>query len=100
MQQAEGAAVTNADYKIALQACAMGGQWRQCMRWMEELMATSRTLIGGDYHETLAYFNTTITACDKAAQWEATLAMLDELRRRQVDPDAFTFDATIRACER
>ena len=42
-------------------------------------------------------FSAAISACEKAAQWERALELLEEMPTRGVKPDVISFNATISA---
>ena len=45
-------------------------------------------------------YSAAISACEKAAQCERALEILDEMKRRGVAPNVFSYSAAISACEK
>eukprot|EP00913_Durusdinium_trenchii_P018594 g17472.t1 len=45
-------------------------------------------------------FTSSITACERAAQWQRALVILTDMPKKQILPNVISFNAAITACER
>ncbi|CAK0854342.1 unnamed protein product, partial [Prorocentrum cordatum] len=46
------------------------------------------------------FYSAGISACEKSEQWQRALALLDDMWKAKVQPNAFSYSAGISACEK
>jgi pentatricopeptide repeat protein len=81
-----------ASYQAALQACALGGQWAECLGLMEEMGAR-------DLVPDASGFGAVIGACGAAGKWGKCLELLAKAEEGCVADEA-CYTATLEACAR
>ena len=79
-------------YRLAISACARGGQWMDGIRLLEEWRTTS-----GESPDVVAY-TSAITGCEYAGEWKQAFQLLDKMRKDGVQPNHVTMAAVIGAC--
>lgn len=79
-------------YRMAISACARGGEWREGLRLLREYSD-----ILGKPANVVAY-TAAITGCEYAGEWKEAFALLSEMRSVGVEPNERTIAAVIGAC--
>lgn len=80
-------------YRLAISACARGGNWQEGIRLLEE-MRSSPT----DMTPDVVAYTSAITGCEYAGEWKRSLQLVNCMRKDGVEPNVVTFAAVIGAC--
>eukprot|EP00546_Thalassionema_frauenfeldii_P019783 CAMPEP_0178903362 /NCGR_PEP_ID=MMETSP0786-20121207/5115_1 /TAXON_ID=186022 /ORGANISM="Thalassionema frauenfeldii, Strain CCMP 1798" /LENGTH=660 /DNA_ID=CAMNT_0020574725 /DNA_START=191 /DNA_END=2173 /DNA_ORIENTATION=+ len=75
-------------YRLAISACARGGNWQQGIELLEEMP---------ERNDVMAY-TAAITGCEYAGEWRQAFALLERMRKRNVEPNEVTMAAVMGAC--
>lgn len=78
-------------YRLAISACARGGDWREGIRLLDDYCAE------GNDNDVVAY-TAAITGCEYAGEWKQAFVLLDRMRQKGVEPNEVTFAAIMGAC--
>ena len=77
-------------YRLAISACARGGQWADGIRLLQELRQISPP-------DVVAY-TAAITGCEYAGEWKQAFGLLDMMRKDGVPANEVTMSSVIGAC--
>lgn len=79
-------------YRLAISACARGGDWKEGIRLLKDFEATT-----GQKPDVMAY-TAAITGCEYAGEWKRAFSLVDTMRKGGVEPNEVTMAAVIGAC--
>ena len=79
-------------YRLAISACARGGQWEDGIRLLDEFKEVT-----GKPADVVAY-TAAITGCEYAGQWRDAFLLLEQMRQHNVKANEVTMAAVIGAC--
>ena len=79
-------------YRLAISACARGGQWKEGIRLLDEFKNVTGTAA-----DVVAY-TAAITGCEYAGEWREAFLLLDQMRQHGVQANEVTMAAVIGAC--
>mmetsp|Transcript_20907 Transcript_20907/g.29515 ORF Transcript_20907/g.29515 Transcript_20907/m.29515 type:complete len:797 (+) Transcript_20907:176-2566(+) len=80
-------------YRLAISACARGGNWQQGIRLLEEMKFEL-----DHYTPDVMAYTSAITGCEYAGEWKRAFGLVDAMRKDGVEPNVVTFAAVIGAC--
>jgi pentatricopeptide repeat protein len=79
-------------YRLAISACARGGEWKEGIRLLKEFEQVT-----GTPPDVVAY-TSAITGCEYAGMWRESFLLLDKMRKQGVEPNEVTMAAVLGAC--
>ncbi|CAE7594570.1 unnamed protein product [Symbiodinium pilosum] len=91
--QARNLRARGVTYAILISACARAKQWRSALRFLHEMERTGADK--GEKNKVILY-----GAVITASQWPLALSLLREMPARRVVPNAITYSAVSRVCNR
>jgi len=77
-------------YRFVISACGRAGSWGDAMRVLEEVETVGQASV-------MSYVSA-ILACESCGKWKESFALLDRMRRRNVEPNEATFAAVLSVC--
>ena len=94
MERKERLKADACSYHACIVACKNGGEWYKCLQLLRE----ERSL---GLEPTQYTYSTVISACEKAAQWEHAIEVLDMLKRDGgARANVIVYNGVISACEK
>eukprot|EP00438_Fugacium_kawagutii_P000811 Skav235096 [mRNA] locus=scaffold711:93979:101486:- [translate_table: standard] len=102
-------------FGAVITGCERDGKWQAALAVLEDPLifafslvvltcapraASCQDLQLSDLRESLVTYGATISACEKAGQWEAALSVLRSLKERRLSADVIAFNAAMSACEK
>jgi len=82
-------------YLLAVSACARGGAWLKGIELLDEYSRNDSIRVSS---VDVLIFTAAIKGCEYEGRWEEAFLVLDNMRKRSVEPNSVAFAAVIGAC--